>query len=97
MTVHVFKDCTNSIVISVFYCLFNEESILIFQELSHELPFVDKSKYDDFDTSYNLDSVQKLVDEYSDESIVSVADLAIGTSSPVWIITMVQRGGVSKE
>lgn len=38
-----------------------------------------------------------LVDEYSDESVVSVADLAIGTSAPVWIITMVQRGGVSKE
>lgn len=57
MTVHVFSDCTNSIVVSVFYCLFNEESILIFQELSLELPIVDKSKYDDFDTSYNVDSV----------------------------------------
>lgn len=38
-----------------------------------------------------------LDDEYSDESVVSVADLAIGTSAPVWIITMVQCGGVSKE
>lgn len=88
MIVHVFRDCTNSIVISVF----NEESILISQELSLEFPIVDKSKYNDFDTSYNVDSV-----EYSDESVVSVADLAVGTSAPVWIITMVQRGGVSKE
>lgn len=37
------------------------------------------------------------VDEYTDESVVSVADLAIGTSAPVWTITMVQRGRVSKE
>lgn len=38
-----------------------------------------------------------LDDEYSDESVVSVADLAIGASAPVWIITMVQRSGVNKE
>lgn len=51
------------------------------------LTVADDSDSDNVDASRNIDPVQLLVVDDSDESVISENDLATGTAAPVWSIT----------